>query len=656
MVKRYWLLLFCLFSLGLFAENPLGMPEYSQILEVSFKTVEDAQKAELEKLELPDGRKIAFSTRWDDTNDRHLKMARTLAGRGWKGTFYLYEFQNKQSDQAVPAEILKLGSSLGSHTVDHPDLPGLLPSGIFYQILDLRVREEAAYNTCVTAFVLPYTSCSTRFQDHVPQMIGDILKRSGHFGGPEPWGNVAERYGLSRTMWFGSFLFGINDRRPSPELFQKGLARGLKALQDKKWKAGPHITLGLHTWQNNEGFRVLDSIFEEYGGNPDWWYCNENEYLAYRYQFFHTGIRKKSVNGRTAVFEITRIAAPELGHNIPLSVKTDGKVVSAVLDSMPLNISDGIFSLPHDRSRMVPVEVELVRFAGNSPETVRLTKFPASVQMAFHERENRIDFSFIPADSSAKFQNVSLVLRLPPAWKDGVKRVTLPVVKEKAVVSFPLGAQDLRSGFGEGDYHFYLQADMLCNGIPKRIHAVMTVKRDMERTDAPRDNAYAVGPLAAGTFTSVLLEKLSSPSADLTDFGVKSIEKWHPAPRGDRATPALSPVLEDGRWKKEAEEFRRKQNGEFAFVLEFESPSAERYHLLLNLWNAKQISAIYINGRAYQFRRPCPFTSLAGRNRIVLVYPVAKNRTPSTQMVSVSKGTSMFDHVKFVPVENGKQR
>ena len=137
---------------------------------------------------------------------------------------------------------------------------------------------------------------------------------------------------------------------------------------------------------------------------------------------------------------------------------------------------------------------------------------------------------------------------------------------------------------------------------------------------------------------------------------MKSIEKWHPAPRGDRATPALSPALEDGRWKKEAEEFRRKQNGEFAFVLEFESPSAERYHLLLNLWNAKQISAIYINGRAYQFRRPCPFTSLAGRNRIVLVYPVAKNRTPSTQMVSVSKGTSMFDHVKFVPVENGKQR
>lgn len=646
--------LFCLFFLGLFAENPLGMPEYSQILEVKFKTPGDARKAELKKLELPDGRKIAFSTRWDDTNNRHLKMAQTLARRGYKGTFYLCEFQNKRSDQSVPAGILKLGSSLGSHTVDHPDLPGLLPAGIFYQILDLRVREEAACNTCVTAFVLPYTSCTTRFQDHVPHLIGDILKRSGHFGGPEPWGNVASRYGLSKTIWYGSFLFGINDRNPSPELFEKELARGLKTLQGKKWEAGPHMTLGLHTWQSDDGFKVLDGIFEKYGKNPDWWYCNENEYLAYRYQFFHTDIRKKSVNGNTAVFEITRIAAPELGHNIPLSVKADGNIVSATLDSMPLKVADGIFSLPHDPRRMVPVEVELVRFSDGNSTPARLTKLPASVRMAFHERENRIDFSFVPADTSVKFQDVSLVLRLPPAWKDGVKRMSLPVVKEKLSVSFPLGAQDSRQDFLCGDYHFYLQADMLCSGVPKRLHAVMTVRREMEKTDAPRDHAYTVGPLEAGTFTADLLAKLSVPSAELKDFGVKPTEKWRPAPGGDRAAPALSPVSADEDWKKEAAEFRRRQKGEFAFILEFESPSAEQYHLLLNLWNAKQISAICINGREYQFRRPCPFTALAGRNRIVLVYPVAKHRTPSTQMVSVSKGTSMFDHVKFVPVAGGK--
>ena len=102
MVKRYWSLLFCLFSLGLFAENPLGMPEYSQILEVSFNTVEEAQKAELEKLELPDGRKIAFSTRWDDTNNRHLKWRRLVAARAGKGRFFGLNLRIKSGVQPLP--------------------------------------------------------------------------------------------------------------------------------------------------------------------------------------------------------------------------------------------------------------------------------------------------------------------------------------------------------------------------------------------------------------------------------------------------------------------------------------------------------------------------------------------------------------------------
>lgn len=76
--------------------------------------------------------------------------------------------------------------------------------------------------------------------------------------------------------------------------------------------------------------------------------------------------------------------------------------------------------------------------------------------------------------------------------------------------------------------------------------------------------------------------------------------------------------------------------------------------MLLNLWNADQISAIYINGKPYKFKRPCPFVSVAGRNRVVLVYPVAKNRTPATQMVSVARGDNMFDHVKFLPVDNAR--
>ena len=647
----YLSILLSLTAWGLAAENPLGMPEYRQTLELDFRTGEEARNASLEKLELPDGKKLAFSTRWDDTNNRHLKMARTLAGRGFKGNFFLYHFQDRWVDRSVPEQILKLGSALGSHTVDHPNLPGLLPSGIFRQILDLRVQEESVYQTCVTAFVLPYCSYSTRFPDHVPHLIGEILKRSGHFGGPEPWGDVASRFGLDPSFWYGSFLFGINDRDPSPELFEKNLARGLKTIAGKNWKTGPHLTLGLHTWQSDEGFRVLDGIFQKHAARPDWWYCNENEYLAYRYQFFHTGIRKTGVRGTTAVFEITRIAAPELGHNIPLTVRTGKTVpVSARLDSRALRITDGMVSLPHDPKHLVPREVELVRFSGASPAAAKLSGIPGTIRMSFREAENRLDFSLLP-EKRAAMENVSLILRLPPAWKEGVRRSFLPVLKKDHVVSFPLGEREARPDFSEGDYDFYLQADLLCAGIPKRLHAVMNVPRKRIRNDSPRDNALAVGPLPAGAFSKTLLETLSRPSAKLTDFGSKAIEKWHPLSAGkEEAAPSLNPTLPDRNWSREAAEFRKKQNGEFAFVMEFETPAAKPCRLLLNVWNAKQCSAIAVNGTILEFRQTLPFVSRAGRNRVVLVFPVDRNRAPSIQMATVTEGRNLFDHVKFVPV------
>ncbi len=42
-----------LLTLGLFAGNPPGMPEYSQTLRIKFKTPEETRKAELRKPELP---------------------------------------------------------------------------------------------------------------------------------------------------------------------------------------------------------------------------------------------------------------------------------------------------------------------------------------------------------------------------------------------------------------------------------------------------------------------------------------------------------------------------------------------------------------------------------------------------------------------------
>ena len=57
MKRFYFSVVLGLAALGLCAENPLRMPEYRQSLKLEFRTPEEARKAELKKMELPDGKK-----------------------------------------------------------------------------------------------------------------------------------------------------------------------------------------------------------------------------------------------------------------------------------------------------------------------------------------------------------------------------------------------------------------------------------------------------------------------------------------------------------------------------------------------------------------------------------------------------------------------
>ena len=55
-------------------------------IDVEFATPEDAQAAEARALEMPPGKTVAFSSRWDDTNRRHPLMAKAFSAAGAKAT------------------------------------------------------------------------------------------------------------------------------------------------------------------------------------------------------------------------------------------------------------------------------------------------------------------------------------------------------------------------------------------------------------------------------------------------------------------------------------------------------------------------------------------------------------------------------------------
>ena len=124
-------------------ENPLGFPEYLQTVTVQYASAEAAEKAKLTFPGLPEEQEIAFSTRWDDVNNRHLKMAELLRRHGMKGTFFLTRPGNRNYYRNIGEKLLGNGCAIGSHTISHPSLPNLIPNEAFRQMMLIRPKLES---------------------------------------------------------------------------------------------------------------------------------------------------------------------------------------------------------------------------------------------------------------------------------------------------------------------------------------------------------------------------------------------------------------------------------------------------------------------------------------------------------------------------------
>ncbi|MBQ6599546.1 MAG: polysaccharide deacetylase family protein [Lentisphaeria bacterium] len=321
MRKRFYAV--CIGLSGLFPIILHGVPltTYPVELKVECPTPDAAKTAELKFLELPEGKKVAFSARWDDSSVRHLLMRELMKKHGYKGTFYLHDTGRKEFWEKVFPALVSDGFTVGNHTWGHRELPQLTPRGIHYEILGWKIRLEQRSDQPVTSFVLPYGKFNSRFFPGVPKLIGCSVHRSGLLGGPDFSPEMYRHYGLKENEFFGSLLVRPGDINTRPEKFDADVERHLKAAAGKP----VHLTLGIHTRHSEEDFRKLALSLKKYGARPDWWYCNENEYLAYTYMFRNVRVTGKKVNGNTIVFTV-ELPCPELlGSDIPLWAECAGK-------------------------------------------------------------------------------------------------------------------------------------------------------------------------------------------------------------------------------------------------------------------------------------------------------------------------------------------
>ena len=362
-----------------------ALPFYQLEFPVECATPEAAAAAELTLLPLPEGKKVAFSCRWDDSHERNLNMREVMAKYGVKGTFYLHDTQRKNFWKNVFPALHKDGFTIGNHTRSHRELALQTPNAIFFDILWWNMVLEHRSNQAVTGFVVPYSKVASPFFPGVPKLVGSLLRRAGMLGGADFQPDMYKLFGSEKGEYSGTRMLVPGAVNTSIPAFEKQLAAHLKAQPEY-----PHVTMGIHALHSDENLLVIGEIFKKYSGRADWWYCNENEFIAYSTLLHNCRISGKRTDGKTAYFTLTLPRPELLGSDVSLWGKCNGK----------------IFPIPHRK--------QLPELIGLTDKNGRTAKFPglnASVKTA----GDKICFSV--RNSGAALENVLLTLRLPPAFE-----------------------------------------------------------------------------------------------------------------------------------------------------------------------------------------------------------------------------------------------
>ena len=455
-----------------------SMAAYKVNVELECASPEAAERAELKLLPLPPGKNVAFSCRWDDNNPANIRMKKLMQKYGYKGTFYLLTPKDDFRKNVLP-ELHKDGFTVGNHTLHHYNLSQLTANGINYEMLANRIIYETLTGQTITAFIFPGGSFSEPFYPDVKLIISSCLRRCGMLGGTD---NAMHHLNKIPGNEFFNNEGGIiypGDRNTSTQKFDEHVARSLPSAGKTA-----HMTLGIHVWHSDKDFEQLEISMKKYAARPDWWYCNENEFLAYTYMFKHTRILEKKVIGKKAVFTLALPCPEYLGSDVPLWAEADGKNIE----------------IKH--TRRVPEKIAAAAKDG------KIAGYPGLQAKLTYIAADRIRLDVVNK-SNVPLEDVRLLLHLPPDFVEEnlycyAGNITDKYSKEWSIT--PNAAWK-----STGTQLTALQMDFTGRNVVSRIW--VEHKQEIENKVPPPAKIY----FAARKFTDQEFEKASLPAAAVDD-------------------------------------------------------------------------------------------------------------------------------------------
>lgn len=574
----FGLLLLLLVSLRAGAENPLGFREYEESVTLRFASPEAAEAARLEILELPHPYKLAFSSRWDDSTQNHLRTLEVMRANGIRGTFYLCSAREFTAESC--RKVLEAGCSLGLHTVSHPILPTLNPNRQFEEYMSNKIDIETVSQSPVNTQVFPF-STYTSPRAYTQLDLGKVLRTCGVIGGATIfYGALEKAIGYPAGTLAASRVVAPGDTRPDVSHAENEIA--FSERPSAALTAQPSISIGIHSWHTPEGLKALDRVFKLRARRADYWYCNQNDYSAYRYEANQARVTKK-VTGSEAVFTIRRIDPAELGAEVPLSLKLVG--------APSPDCRNGVLSLPHDLNRRIPVRFD------RAVDGVSAL-FPGVEARLAWENGSRLKLTF-GGENAGAVSDVAVTFRVGPGWEKPVDRQDrADASNPEWTGTFGRFSPELRYQYGRA--YGTAQIDFTLDG--KRCRLYAECRGPAPEGLPPRLNEVA--QLYMKLPETLDWEQLSTVGIEPASLELKEVNRWP----NDLANEGLISVT-----SAETQALGGSDVVNAAVVFEFDAAEAGDCQVTTN---AVQL---YCNGKAVPLEKGKAIVpAVAGRNRIAL--------------------------------------
>jgi len=586
------------------------METYTQRVRLGFDSVEHAAEAIISIAPLFGGADWSVSCRWDDNNLSDLKMRDVMEEHGYRGNFYLNR-PNPRFTGEVAKQLLMGGNAIGGHSMTHPYLSLVSKNHLFWEVAAVRMLWEAATDSPVCSYAFSFCDFRHPVDGRAVQRdIAESLCRAGYY-------HIA-------NGWFENTL--PTDLEVSPILPSDGAPIAPAAesyLADERHRLlHPHMSFSMHVWYDTpEKWARFETQLDMYGRRSNWWYCNQNEYAAYRRQYRLGAVRKLRTQGSETVIEVRRPVLRELNDSIPLSLLVNGvpadSLVSAECATARVDIgcsADGaaLVQLHHDRLERLPAAIGMIQNEDNSGALSSgdvSEDFPG-LRALLHFEGGRL---IVQGDDGGPgpLEDLTITYRLPLAYRPGVVRHHVGTVARAFRDEVELAPATTEYKYTAGRAFFAAQLDFVRAGRAGRLHLGCLLPAGPRDPSYPQGGFAVLGPMAETDFDLAALEARLSRGAAPENLRALAAEhglSWHPEATG--ALEMLDPevVATSGSWLNREERVR--------YYLLAADVRSDRDREVGLVCDAQALVAAFLDGRRAEGGR-CRLR--AGVNRLLIV-------------------------------------